>query len=357
LKPDILVIGAGIAGLASAWALSQRGARVTIVERGPIGRESSWAGAGILSLLLPWNYRPELAELAEQSVALYPDWLATIRQVSSIDPEYRRNGMLVRGEVDIQAAGNWLKHHPSAEPPAPVAAFGPGLWLPEVAQTRNPRLIQALTEAVRRTGVTIDEHAGEVHLERQGDRISAAVSGARRWTAERYVVATGAWSTAMLGPLAAGLNVRPIRGQILLYKAEPERLPCLLFDQGKYLVPRADGHILAGSTLEDAGFDKSTTEEAFASLQDLVRRHLPDVADQTPVMHWAGLRPGSPDNVPTADRHPEIANLYANTGHFRYGVTLAPICAELLADRMEDKSQGEMHRFCAWPEKLSYKIP
>jgi glycine oxidase len=350
LKPDILVIGAGVAGLSTAWALHRRGHRVAVVERGDIGRESSWAGAGILSLLMPWNYSAALAELAERSVGQYPGWLADIGQASPLDPEYLRSGMLVVGDASPVAQA-WLKRHPAPETPAALAAFGPGLWLPDVAQVRNPRLLHALVDALRRSGVAIHEHAGDIRLETADSQVSAAV-GNRRWQADRYVVAAGAWSAELLGPLAAALPVRPVRGQMLLYKAEPGRLPCILFDDGKYLVPRADGHILAGSTLEEVGFDKSTTGEARAALHDLVRRHLPDVADRGPVMHWAGLRPGSPDNVPIVDRHPKLANLYVNAGHFRYGVTLAPACAELLADRIENKTAGPLHRFCAWPDIL-----
>jgi glycine oxidase len=118
---------------------------------------------------------------------------------------------------------------------------------------------------------------------------------------------------------------------MLLYRTKPGRLPCIVHEGGHYLVPRSDGHILAGSSLEEVGFDKATTATAHAELHAFVARMLPDVAAAGPVRHWAGLRPGSPGNVPIIDRHPELINLYANTGHFRYGVTLAPASAEMLA--------------------------
>lgn len=339
MNTHTLIIGAGVAGLASAWALHQRGHHVEILERGDIGQESSWAGAGILSLLLPWNYPAPLATLAEYSENRYPDWVAGIRNVTDIDPEYRRTGMLVRGldETDL---------------PQAIAPYGPGRWLPEVAQVRNPHLIQALADALRTQGVSIRERCGELRLQTHDSKVVVAVSGEQSWQADRYIVTAGAWSAQLLGPIAAGLPVRPVRGQMLLYKTEPERLPCIVYEGGKYLVPRADGHILAGATLEDVGFDKSTTAEAHADLHDFMRRILPDVASPGPIRHWAGLRPGSPENTPIVDRHPRFENLYVNTGHFRYGVTLAPACAELLADVVENKSGDPMHRFCAWPDIL-----
>ena len=344
MNPHIIVIGAGVAGLASAWALARRGARVEVLERGEPGRESSWAGAGILSLLLPWDYPAPVTDLAEHSLALYPDWIADIRAQADTDPEYRRTGMLIRPPYDRAHAAS------GSPPPAEVAALGEGLWRPEVAQVRNPRLLQALREALSRAGVVVHDQIGPVGLESAAGRVTAVVAGDRLWRADQYVVAAGAWSAELLGPRAAGLPIRPIRGQILLYRAAPGRLPCVVYDNGRYLVPRADGHILAGSTLEDVGFDKTPTQIAWDELHAFVAAVLPDVAAAGPIRHWAGLRPGSPGNVPIIDRHPELANLYVNGGHFRYGVTLAPASAEHLADLIEHKAPKLAARFYGWPD-------
>lgn len=331
MNPHILILGGGVAGLASAWALARRGARVDLLERGELGRESSWAGAGILSLLLPWDYPEPVTSLAQVSQARYSDWIAELHAHARTDPEYRRTGMLVRSPVPP------VQVNSSAPPPAELARFGPGLWLPEVCQVRNPRLLRALHEALPACGVTLHSQVGTVRLEHEGNTIRAAVSAQQRWQADHYVVAAGAWSAQLLGPLAHKLPIHPVRGQMLLFRAEPGLLPCILYQDGHYLVPRADGHILAGSTLEHAGFDKSTTPAARAELTRFTVEQLPDLANQTPLAHWAGLRPGSPGNVPIIGRHPEFDNLHVNAGHFRYGVTLAPAAAELLADLIENR--------------------
>jgi glycine oxidase len=301
-------------------------------------------------LLLPWNYTDPVTALSKRSVAMYPDWIDAIRENTPIDPGYRCTGMLIREPYDKAKADSWLTSHPMPAIPATPTQFGPGLWLPNVAQVRNPRLLQALLDILRRLDVPIHTRVGSVNLATDFNRVTTAVSGEHQWQADQFVIAAGAWSADLLGTEAANLPIRPIRGQMLLYKAEPGRLPCILYEEGKYLVPRVDGHILAGSTLEDVGFDKTTTTAAKDQLHAFTTRLLPDVAASGPLRHWAGLRPGSTDNIPVISRHPTLENLYINSGHFRYGVTLAPASAELLADLMEGKAPELAPRLFAWPD-------
>jgi glycine oxidase len=157
--------------------------------------------------------------------------------------------------------------------------------------------------------------------------------------AERYVIAAGAWSKSLLKDAALTLDLRPIRGQILLFKFDAPPFQQILVRERLYFIPRRDGHVLVGSTLEDAGFDKSTTDAAYEHLLHRVYALFPAWRNQTPVQHWAGLRPASPDNIPTIGRHPQLTNLYANCGHFRYGVTMSLACAELLLNEIENKPQ------------------
>jgi glycine oxidase len=126
--------------------------------------------------------------------------------------------------------------------------------------------------------------------------------------------------------------IKPMRGQMLLFKAQVGTLATVIYQQGVYLIPRLDGHILVGSTVEDVGFDKSTDLVTRNQLADAAFAMLPALSNAEFIQHWSGLRPGSPDNIPTIARHPEIANLYINSGHFRYGVTMAPISADLIAE-------------------------
>jgi glycine oxidase len=335
-----LILGGGINGLLSAFMLRQSGLDVAVLDQGATGRESSWAGAGILSLLLPWNYGPEVNALARRGRALWPGWAERLRVAGGIDPEYRLCGMAVLDVERRPAALAWCDAQGEAVAPLPHALSGLAetaenvVWLPNVAQARNPRLMQALREAALRAGVAIHEQTPAHRLLSEGARVVGVETPSGVFSADSVVVTAGAWSGGLLAELGHAPEIAPVRGQIVLFKAAPDLLPCVVYRRGHYLVPRADGHILAGSTLEEVGFDKSTTAQARVELLDFAYSLLPALRRAEIVTQWAGLRPGSPGNVPTIDRHPSLENLYVNSGHFRYGVTMAPAAGEVLLQRM-----------------------
>ena len=154
----------------------------------------------------------------------------------------------------------------------------------------------------------------------------------RQFTAGNFVVCAGAWSGRLLEKLGDAPSIRPIRGQMLLYRPPPKILPCVAKRGDFYLIPRADGLILAGSTLEDAGFDKRTTGEGVRLISAAAAEILPPLGGLSPILQWAGLRPQTPDDSPLTMRDSRFANLYINSGHYRYGVMLSPASAEILAN-------------------------
>ncbi|MBI1194498.1 MAG: glycine oxidase ThiO [Gammaproteobacteria bacterium] len=342
---DCIVIGGGLLGLLTAHELINEGANVRLLERGVLGRESSWAGGGILSFLHPWNAKDALVPLADWSRSQYQELTARLYAESDIDPEYIQSGMLVLEPEDRQVIAQWGERsdRPVRElSNAEMLALEPGLgtsWtfgslLPDIAQIRNPRLLKALATSLKNRGLDIQEHA-EVREIHQGTHGTVSLT-TRTGTvdAERVVVTSGAWSGRLLAMAGIESQVEPVRGQMLLFKLEPGVLRQILLHGDRYMIPRKDGHILMGSTVEYEGFDKSTTHEVAETLRKDAESFLPVLADHEPVAHWAGLRPGTLDGVPKIGPVPGVEGLFVNMGHLRNGVFLGPASARLLVDLM-----------------------
>jgi glycine oxidase len=342
LKTDFLIIGGGAIGMTSAIALLEAGYKVALLDRGATGGEASWAGGGILSPLCSWDYTDAVTRLTQRSMGMFNDAAALLHESTGIDPEYQQSGMLLLPPFQDNRAATWCAEHKVTLRHAALDEYfpgmsGSGLFMPEIAQVRNPRLLQALRRRVEMLGGAILEQHEVQNFEIRGDRITGLQTSKGSLSADAYVLAAGAWSRSLLGEHAMGMDVRPIRGQILLFKFDAPPFPNILLQEKLYFIPRRDGHVLVGSTLENVGFDKSTTAEARTDLLQRVQALFPDWP--APVRQWAGLRPGSPDNIPTISRHPRLANLYANCGHFRYGVTMSFACAELLLGEIEGRPQ------------------
>jgi glycine oxidase len=310
--------------------LTKEGIKVTVIDRSTLGAEASWAGGGILFPLLPWHYSEPVNKLALAGAELYPALAEELIATTGIDPEYTVSGMRVSPHFDAVAARQWCAANEIS------AEFqGDTLWLPQVAQVRNPRLMQALRKWLELHGVELKEHTEITALNTQAAHVNALQTDTgEKLSADQYVITAGAWSKPLLGGYALEADLRPMRGQMLLYKLPVGTLQHILYCDDFYLIPRRDGHILAGSTVEDVGYDKSTTPQVAADLHHKAVRLLPALVNETALTHWSGLRPGSPDNIPVIARHPALENLWLNTGHFRYGVTMATASARILMAKM-----------------------
>lgn len=352
MQQDTVIIGAGIIGLATAERLLVQGAKVTILECNKAGEEASWAGGGILSPLFPWDYSAAVAHLAGYSARQFPAWVSVLHQTTGIDPEYEISGMLILPPFDEETAQLWcLEQGISMEQRSAYDIYSNdaethiprpqdnALFLPDVAQIRNPRLLRALRSRVELLGGKIIENCTANHFKTAHQKIQTIDSSCGEYSANYYIVCAGAWSKEMLGIHASGLDIRPIKGQMLLFKFDVPPIRSIIVQNGIYLIPRRDGHLLIGSTLEDTGFDKQTTASARNYLLQHAQAILPALRGMPLKQHWSGLRPASPDNIPTIGKHPDIHNLLINSGHFRYGVTMAPASAEILVNEITGTSQ------------------
>jgi glycine oxidase len=340
---DCLVVGGGLIGMLTARELAQAGLAVGLVERGETGRESTWAGGGILSPLYPWRYPDSVTALASWGQARYADLAEALKAESGIDPEFQLNGLLILDTEETTEAQRWAETwQQSLElvntsrirqiEPALGEVPRQALWLPQVAQVRNPRFAQALRKSIENFSVTLLEHTPVKGLVLGEERVHGVLTEQGEIHAERVIITGGAWSGLLLESVGMNLPVKPIRGQMILYRAEPAVVQRIVLSRDRYVIPRRDGRILVGSTLEDVGFDKGTTRAAMQELEAEAHRLIPALANYSIEHHWAGLRPGSPHGIPYILQHPRISGLYINTGHFRNGVVLGPASARLLAD-------------------------
>lgn len=341
---DILIVGGGVIGLSLAYELAGQGAKVRLVDRGPLGREASWAGAGILP---PGPRRPTsdpMSELHRLSDELYPIWSARLREETGIDNGFHTCGgiYLALGGLDRQeldrSAQSWHLHGVRAErldrtgliDHEPALATGhagtfssTAWWLPDEAQVRNPRHLKALAFACARRGVELQPGVAVEGFEVTSGRVANAITPQGKIPCGQVCITGGPWSGGLVSKLGATVAVRPMRGQMVLLSSARPVLRCVINIGQQYFVPRPDGRILVGSTVEDAGFDKRTTAQAISGLLDLAVRVAPPLADLSLEQCWAGLRPASHDGLPYLGRVADIENAYLATAHFRSGLQLS----------------------------------
>ena len=342
--PDITIIGGGVIGLLTAREFINAGATVTLIEKNRLGQESSWAGGGILLPLYPWRQADAISRLTLQSLKLYPTLASQLLADTGKDPEWTPCGLLITKNPDISEAINWCKTHNIAFQPADADFFidlntlpNNPLWLPEIAQARNPRLVKSLIQDLTNKGVTIHEDCELRGLKLDRNNITHVNTSTGTLSVKQLIISAGAWTGSLFKDLFPEIlthipEVAPVKGQMLLFDAHPNLLRTIVLDGDQYLIPRRDGKILAGSTVEQDHFNKKTTTIARDRLTDFALTLLPTLKKAPLIHHWAGLRPGTQEGIPYIDKHPDINNLSINAGHFRNGLVMGPASAQLMVD-------------------------
>ncbi len=370
--PDVIVVGGGVIGLSIAYELSNRHVSVTVVDQGSLGREASWAGAGMLPPGNPVKVQTPLARLRGESHLMWDALSETLRAETGIDNGFRRCGAVeirlpgreaeldrdyeeqLRSGIEVERLSGPAVRDIEAELSSDIEA---AFLLPQMAQVRNPRHLNALMHACASRGVEMVPGTAVYDFDRVGDKIAALRTSSGALTAGQYVVAAGAWSRRLLENAGCAVDVEPLRGQIVLLRTERPVIRRILQLEKQYLVPRDDGRILVGSTEEQAGFCKQNTAQGVNELLQFAIRLVPSLAGAEVERTWAGLRPRSADGLPYLGRVPQTENLFVAAGHFRDGLQLSPITGKLIAEAMlEGEPAMSLDEFacdrCAATEEL-----
>jgi glycine oxidase len=357
---DVIVVGAGLIGLAIAFELAERGAAVRIYDRSEPGRAASWAGAGMLAPHTEDVEDEAMLMFGVTSLAQYPGFIERVRSASGLDPRLHLDGIVhaaydgtqlerlarLAGRLNERRVAFELLDRPSlvaCEPWLGADVVG-GLCIRGEGEVDNRRLGRALAAACVARGVTI-AHASSAAVECDRRRVLGIRTNVGFTAADAVVNACGAWAAQLAGvPPACIPPVEPVKGQMLAlsvpigFVRRPTWLP------GAYLVPRDDGRLLVGATVERAGFDTSVTAEGIHGVLHDALAGAPSLAGFAVSETWAGLRPGTPDGRPFLGFTP-IEGLLLATGHYRNGILLAPATARSIADLLEGKGADELEPF------------
>lgn len=342
---DIVIIGGGAIGLSIAYELAGQGASVQVLERGSFGQESSWAGAGMIMPADPTKATSLEAHLRAESFIRWPEWSRQLLEETGIDNGFLNSGgielspetsstELARCAEQLRADGAIVEELNASElrqlEPNLNREITQAIHLPQMCQVRNPRHLKALVVACLVRGVVLTAGAAVTGFERQGSRISATQTVTGSVQADQFVVCGGAWSQSILAAANCPVEIEPVRGQIVLLEELKKPIRRIIEVGTRYLVPRADGKILIGSTEEWTGFDKGNTAEAVAELIHFATDLVPALKSARVDHFWSGLRPHAKRGSPYLGQVPETDNLFVAAGHFRSGLMLSPITGLLM---------------------------
>ena len=348
---DVVIVGAGICGLVIAWRLAQAGQKVTVLDRGKAGRQTTWAAAGMLAARAEAEPGEEaLLPLLLEAQEAWPEFATELAAISGIDLGYRQEGTLIvardrdeqewldfqfdykkRHNLEVQ----WLSSRETRKrEPYLTRRVTAGLYSPGDHQVDNRAVALALREACQNAAVDLREDCEVTEIVTQAGRAAGVALGEHQITAKWVVIAAGPWSRNIPGmPEEARPPVRPVKGQMLAVQMQPQAplLSHVVWTQEGYMVPRLNGRLIMGGTVEEQGFDTDLTAGGIYELLKHGWETLPGIYELPLAETWVGLRPTSRDDAPILGPTP-LEGLVLATGHHRNGILLAPLTGRIVCD-------------------------
>lgn len=357
---NVLIIGGGVIGLSIARELHKGGVRrITIVERGRVGNEASYAAAGMLAPNAEATSADEFFRFCRDSCGLFPVLADELFEETGIAIELDRSGTLYAAFTEEDSAELEEKHRWQLEAGMNVKRLSAAetldaephisyevresLLYPDDWQVENRRMLDALREYASRNGIEILENVEAKQLVTENGRVLGAATETERLTANKTVLATGAWTSFIkIGNGRMPFDVKPIRGQMISYRMTERRFNRVVCTPRGYLVPRADGRVLVGATVEDAGFDKAVTDEGVEGLRLAGTEIAPCLAGLEIDEKWSGLRPFAADGLPVLGAITGLEDVLIATAHYRNGILLSPLTAKVIAVMITRSESSEL---------------
>ena len=332
----IAVVGGGVIGCISAIEIKKQGFDVTVFDQSFIGHGSSWAAGGILFPLMPWDYLKKVYDLCKSSAQYYEQLSKDLIHKTGIDPQFQESGLTIIDPLNIEEIQKWCRQN-NIETSTNKTTCQRKIILKKIFQIRPPRLMKALRKYMETIGINIIENKKIISFDaNKGEIKSCTTSDGKVFIAEAFLLSSGAWTSNILEEYRD--NVFPIKGQMIQYPNTGLRLENILYEDGFYLIPRRDGVLIAGSTLEKVGFNTQENIKNINNLKRKAEKIIPELKTIKITKSWHGFRPGTVDNIPITEKHKDYNNLFLNFGHHRYGVAMAPQSARIITDLITVKA-------------------
>jgi len=321
-----VIIGGGVVGCVTAIKLKESGYDVTVVDKSFVGEESSAAGAGIIFPLMPWNYESKVYQLCSGALGFYKNLSEKLINGGYGDPEFIESGMICIEPPDKKEIVQWAKKN-NFKINKCFFNSRPSFEFANVAQLNPKKLMISLRHYIEGLGIKLIENCNLKKIQKKSNYLNG-------WPTDNndliegdiFIITAGAWSSHIINNDKD--EIYPVRGQLIKFKKPSIILDKILYSKNFYLLQRKCGSIVAGSTIENVGFDNTTTFQAAKELKEKTINLIPELKEFEPYEQWAGLRPGVKNNIPLIKRDSIHKNIYINSGHYRYGITMAPKSAD-----------------------------
>ncbi|WP_369901011.1 glycine oxidase ThiO [Bacillus manliponensis] len=355
---DVVIIGGGVIGSATAHFLAERNYKVAIIEKKKIASEASKAAAGLLGVQAEWDEYDPLFDLAKKSRMMFPKLTEQLREKTGIDIGYEEKGIyrVAHTEEEKQRLLDIMKWQTKTgeeshflcgeelqrrEPYLSHSIIG-AVYHPKDGHVIAPDLTEAFASSASISGADIYEETEVLHIRIENSHVRGIVTTEGEMITEKVVIANGSWSTKLLQYFDESFGTYPVKGEVVAVRSRKQLLTAPIFQERFYIAPKRGNRYVIGASMIPHTYNKAVRPESITTILERAYHILPALKEAEWETAWAGLRPQSNHHMPYIGMSKEIAGLYACTGHYRNGILLSPVSGEYMANLIEGKQENNL---------------